>query len=316
MALWDPTTLAERLAAAREVLALVEQVEDPSLRFWGYFRATVPFMEQGDFVTADDCVAACGQLSDDLGQPVLRWYASALRSTRALIAGRIVEAGEMAEEAFAIGRVARPKDALLFYLFQLFGVRFEQGRLGEIEEQIDEGARVVPMPLIRPLSVLVLCELGRDDEAIAALHAADLQMVPVNLAWMHTMAIYASVAAYLGDRSAAAVLRELLSPFADQVVAHSVIGLGAASHFLGMLATTLGYHDEADARFAEAAATHARVAAPAWLARTRLEWARMLLTRRQPGDADRARELLSQALTAARDLGLRNVERRAVALLQ
>jgi hypothetical protein len=42
----------------------------------------------------------------------------------------------------------------------------------------------------------------------------------------------------------------------------------------------------------------------------------MLLARRQPGDVDRARELLGQALAAARELGLTNVERRAVELLQ
>jgi hypothetical protein len=41
----------------------------------------------------------------------------------------------------------------------------------------------------------------------------------------------------------------------------------------------------------------------------------MLLTRRQPGDAERARQLLGQALDAARELGLGNVERRAVELL-
>jgi hypothetical protein len=55
--------------------------------------------------------------------------------------------------------------------------------------------------------------------------------------------------------------------------------------------------------------------APTWLARTHLEWARMLLMRRQPGDVERARELLGQALATARELGLGTVERRAVELL-
>jgi hypothetical protein len=41
----------------------------------------------------------------------------------------------------------------------------------------------------------------------------------------------------------------------------------------------------------------------------------MLLTRGGPGAAERAGELLHQALAAARELGLGNVERRAVALL-
>lgn len=86
-------------------------------------------------------------------------------------------------------------------------------------------------------------------------------------------------------------------------------------HYLGLLATTIGRFDDAEARFA-AAATHERIQAPTWLARTRLEWARMLLVRRQPGDVERARELLGQALATARELGLGNIERQAVALLR
>jgi hypothetical protein len=52
------------------------------------------------------------------------------------------------------------------------------------------------------------------------------------------------------------------------------------------------------------------------LAHTYLEWARMLLRRGQPGDIERARELLGQAVTTARELGLANIERRVVELVQ
>jgi hypothetical protein len=51
------------------------------------------------------------------------------------------------------------------------------------------------------------------------------------------------------------------------------------------------------------------------LAHTRLEWARMLLARRQPADAERARELLGQAMATARELGLAKIEREAAGLL-
>ena len=89
----------------------------------------------------------------------------------------------------------------------------------------------------------------------------------------------------------------------------------SVSHYLGMLATTLGRFEDAARHFATAAARHETIGAPTWLARTRLEWARMLLSRRQVGDVDQARELLGQALDTARDLGLANIERRAVQLL-
>ena len=91
---------------------------------------------------------------------------------------------------------------------------------------------------------------------------------------------------------------------------------GAVDHELARLSTVLGRFDQADIDFQSAARFHERLGAPAWLARTRLEWARMLLARRALGDADRARKLLGQALTTARDLGLANMERRAVGLLQ
>jgi hypothetical protein len=47
-----------------------------------------------------------------------------------------------------------------------------------------------------------------------------------------------------------------------------------------------------------------------------VEWARLRLTRRASGDAEEARRLLDLALSAARELGLVMVERRACALLE
>ena len=51
-----------------------------------------------------------------------------------------------------------------------------------------------------------------------------------------------------------------------------------------------------------------RLDAPAWLARTQLEQARLLRTRAEPGDADWARQLLGQALATARVAALPKVE--------
>src|SRR5207253_826654 len=85
--------------------------------------------------------------------------------------------------------------------------------------------------------------------------------------------------------------------------------------YLGMLATTLGRYFEADAHFAAAAAIHTRIGAPAWLARTQVDWGRMLLRRDGKGDAEQAGELLASALRTARRIGLPTVERRSAALL-
>jgi hypothetical protein len=82
-----------------------------------------------------------------------------------------------------------------------------------------------------------------------------------------------------------------------------------------MLAATAGDFLQADTEFAAAAATHERIRAPMWLARTHVEWARMLLARAEPGDRDRAGDLLRPAIATARALGLARIEREAVDLL-
>jgi hypothetical protein len=94
------------------------------------------------------------------------------------------------------------------------------------------------------------------------------------------------------------------------------VSSGCTDHYLGMLAAALGRHEQSEQHFRAAAAVHERIGAPAHLGRTYVEWARMLLARGQPGDAERAHQLLDEALSTARELGLVNVERRAVALLQ
>ena len=53
---------------------------------------------------------------------------------------------------------------------------------------------------------------------------------------------------------------------------------------------------------------HAAIPAPAWLARTRLARAAVLVERGSPADAEPARVLLEQALATARQLGLTTLE--------
>jgi class 3 adenylate cyclase len=81
------------------------------------------------------------------------------------------------------------------------------------------------------------------------------------------------------------------------------------------LMSAMGACDEAESWFRQAAVTHERISAPAWRARTRLDWAAMLLQRRDAGDVDEARRLLSQVLASAGELGYPGLERRAGRLL-
>ena len=164
----------------------------------------------------------------------------------------------------------------------------------------------------------LLCELDRHQEAVEhyeLLAAENFTALPRDPTWMMGLSQCAAVAASLGDRAGARVLFDLLVPYASQIVFINGGAIGAVAHYLAVLAATFGDLDEAERRFGEAAGTHERIGAPTWLARTRVEWARMLLTRAKPGDTEQAHDLLHQALATARDRGLTNIQRRAIELI-
>jgi hypothetical protein len=134
--------------------------------------------------------------------------------------------------------------------------------------------------------------------------------------WFRTVVPAALACARLADPALVLPLYDLLLPFADVITGVNIGWSGSGNHHLGMLASVLGRFDDAEEHFSAARATHDRIAAPAWRARTNLEWARMLTTRRAPRDASRARLLLDEALDSSRRLALAKVETDAVALLR
>ena len=108
---------------------------------------------------------------------------------------------------------------------------------------------------------------------------------------------------------------QLLLPYNGRtvVVGFAAACYGALSRYLGVLATTLERWEEAEQHFEDALAMNARMDARPWLAHTQHQYATMLLARDQPGDDEKARELLKAALVTARELGMRALEERITA---
>lgn len=153
-------------------------------------------------------------------------------------------------------------------------------------------------------------------DTLGPLAAGGFAGLPVDTCWLRGATDSAATCAAIGDTAWSETLYALLTRHAD-LLPTICLGTptGSVRHYLGLLATVLRRFDDADAHFAAAEAVHERLGAPAWLARTRVAWARMLLVRRGTGDADRARALLDQARATAVDLQLAAIERRAAAVL-
>jgi tetratricopeptide (TPR) repeat protein len=314
-----PDTHEQRLAYTEELIGLAERLGDPVITARASLYRARSLGESGNLEAADFFLDRAERLSAQLGQPTLRWLVGHFRTIRTTLGGELEAAERFAVAGCELGEATGQPDALLIMASQLFLVRLDQGRLGELEERLAGRVAAAPHFLaVRAYLALLLCELDRPDEArehYEQVAAENFTRVPKDPPWIIAIPASAAVCAYLGDRDRATVLFDLLEPYASQVVFTAGGSFGAVGHYLGILAATSGDLDEAERRFAHAAATHERIGAPIWLARTRLEWARMLLDRGRPGDAEQARALLGQALATARARGAANIERRTVQLL-
>jgi DNA-binding SARP family transcriptional activator len=328
----DPVTLAYVLARRypalvpnaerRAEMAELEQLAaglDAALLVWARLWRSLADLTFGHLEGYHRGLDSAMELADELRQPLLRWPVAFLDAGRYRMAGRLDEAEARNQEAFTMGQAAGVDDAFLIYSATLWWIRYDQGRLDEVLDALEGGSKRADFnPLQLALLGVAYCEVGRPGDAehvLDRLAADEFAALPANYARLYGLTMAAEVCAGVRDAERAAVLYGQLHPYRGLVATGGSLTPGSVDHYLGLLAAVEGRFDQAGRHFEAAHASHEALAAPTWLARTRLEWARMLLTRRQPGDTDRAKELLGQALATARELGLATVERRAVELL-
>ena len=314
-----PENAAERFAATTELLSIADGLGDPvaasralSLRF----KAA---MELTDVAEAERSLARNRELVAELGQPTLTWVALHHHATLRLLREEI-DAEAAMEAAYEFGVSARRPSIGVFKLAQQYWLLHERGRSGELEEAFRQLTEQTRYPMMTAGYATIFLEKGQEDRAAELfdeLAATGFAHPTNNVAWLHFHGFCAILCARLGRRDCVSLLTSRLEPWSDQLIAAAFAGWisGPVTYHLGLLATTTGEWGEAESYFAAAAATQERIAAPTWLARTRLEWARMLLARAEPNDADRAHDLLRQALATARERGLTKLEGEAVALL-
>lgn len=313
----DPSAVDERALLAGELAQIAGRIGDPTLEFYAGLARFLTGSEQGDMAAADQGLAICTRIAEDLAQPLLRWRAAGLQAHRAFVDGRLDDVERWTEEALRFGEAAGQPDAATLY--DLFIVRILQGRPDEAVELARPLVEAFGGAAAYPAILAWACaEAGRVEEGranLARVRGATFGGLRRDYLWLATLSVLSRACARLGDTSAAEELYDLLRPHRSASVIGQSVWFGLVAYDLGLLAASLGRYADADAHFAAAVETHTRIGVRGMLAHTYLEWARMLLVRRQPPDAERARDLLGQARATARELGLGNIERQAIALL-
>jgi class 3 adenylate cyclase len=317
-AIWVPDTFEDRRSSTAEALALAAQDPDPAARFWAAIWRTAWAYEAADRGEFIRCATMADHLAAEVGLPIQRWTSHFHQTTLALLTGDADRAEDLATEALKLGTDTGQPDAVAIYGAQLVVIRWHQGRTEELIEMVRGIASALPgIPAYRAALALLCADAGRvndvramlDEETAAGfLHPHDYLLPSGMVAW-------SEAASLLRDQSAAALLYERLAAWPDQVAITGASLLGAVAHSLATLAGLLQWYDEAEHHFERALAIHKRLEAPFFIARTHLEWGRMVLARGRPGDRDRGRAMVHEAARLARRFGCSAVERRAAELL-
>ena len=238
--------------------------------------------------------------------PAFQFVGHAFAVVLHLAAGRFDDAERSAERAHALGSAANsPFDAGVYGL-QMFAIRREQGRLGEVAPVLKLiSAAEDRQPLWRPGVAALYADLGLLDDArreFVALAGDGFATIPRDAVWPACASFLADVCVTLRDQDRAAELYEALIPFRERnIMAGMTICLGPGDRFLGNLAALLERSDVAEGHYRAALDLATRSSSPVWEAHALHDHARFLHGR---GATAQALELQERAQQLAAFLGM------------
>jgi DNA-binding CsgD family transcriptional regulator len=318
---WQHERVSERVASAAEAVELAAGAGHKSLMFEAAAWCMFDLFELGDMTSWLMSIAAYEQGAQELREPFMRYVAASSRTMHALLEGRFADAERLAQRTLEIGDRMPGMDAGGVYGVQMFTLRREQGRLGEVGPLVRHFVQSHPQGHVwRPGLALVYAELGQLDAARAEfdlLAADDFCTLVRDGAWGVSVAYLAQVCSALGDARRAEVLYSMLAPYSGRnlLAGTSIACLGAADALLGSLCATMRRWADAERHFVAAIAMNERQGAWPALAHARYHHASMLLARAGAGDAELARSLLGDAAREAAALGMRALAGRIEARL-
>ncbi len=307
--IWWPENPQERLELATELVALAAETQDGERMVGGHIAMFGALVELGLVREAKAEIDRVRLIADEIRQPAQLWVSQAVHAAVLLLEGRFDEAEPLIEETLRAPQPTAVRDNLSAARFQMLLLRREQGLVGETESLIRDSVDEFSWyPLHRPTLACLLLDLGRDAEAreiFEALARDDFAIFHRDNEWLLATSMAAEACYLLQHIEKAEVLYEQILPFRGRLAVGLTEGiLGAVDRYLGLLADLLGRLAEAERHFEDAIAINERMGARPWAAHSRHDLARLLLTRAGSGDRERATDLLGEALTAARGMGM------------
>ena len=308
----------ERLEVANEIVSLGRSLNDLELESRGLVQCIEDLLELGRIEDVDVAMAEVDRIAEMLRIPSLSWHQAHHRAMRALHAGRFAEAEVATAQALQMGLRVAADLAWQFYGIQTWILRREQGRLGELADQVRSLSERFPTNTGWRSALAYWDALeGRTKDAergLAALVDDGLAAIRRDVNWLVAPSLLAEVCFLIEDARRASVLYDALGerPESEVVVGLSMAHNGPVARYLGLCAATMGERDAAVAHLESAMARCERSGARPMLARCSLDLARV---HARSGERDLAVARATASLGVAAELGMKRLERDARQLL-
>jgi tetratricopeptide (TPR) repeat protein len=307
-----------RLPLNLEAEQLAESLGDRERGLRSLVRLTFDHMELGELAAADARIAHLERLAQQANAGRYVWRVPLFRSMRAMMHGRFHESEELMQQAHESGTRIEDPQLARCYTFHHEGLLRAWERHEEMAE-FDLTAR----PLRASFYSGPHWQNGGSAFTCARIEAVEqahmyLDLIPQKdwplvhnpPAFMHL----GEPLAMCGARKLVQRVYDLLLPARERYLSWGFtkfIWDGSATRVLGLLATRLERYEEAEAHFSAAVDQLERLDARPYLARTRYEHGRALLTFGRAADRERALRSIEAARTSAERLDMRGLVRLA-----
>ena len=321
VALWRPDRLRERLEIAREMIAVSDRAGDRESELQGRNWLVTDLFEAGEMEQLKAAIDAYEQLAKQLRLPTYEWYAPLWRAAIATLEGAFSEAHELVGEARQLGRRAGDANAGLLADMVDYAELVARGRpdliIGRHRELLTQKASTSPAALSYAAGwswcFSAVGDMPAAREHFERVARDNFAHVPFDVNRLDTLAACADACSALGDAERAAILRQLLVPFADRHACGAGRALGSWGSIqrpLALLCAAMGCLEDAEEHFDAALEANRALGWRPWLTWTQYQYAGMLVARGAREDGERASRLLAEAIELAHELGLDGLEKR------
>jgi hypothetical protein len=314
-AVWLPGHEQELIAAATELIELIDERERPEMLVVALARRGVTRLALGDVDGNDADLARAWEIAEQHSLPLVSSQLISLQAARAMLDGSYEVAVELIDRAWAVTQRTQLYTQERTDLVMRAFVWIDQGCLPEkLAELAPDAMATEATGGTLLITAVALLQAGQPSAAAAAVAAED-GFAPYPLQWdaLSITCWQALIAAELSaEPSVCAAIAERLLPFAEQIAIHGGIGaLGPVGVFLGMAQAGAGQLDEAERHLRQAIETAERLGLRPALVRGRLALAGVLTAR---GERSAAAGEAAAAREGAEEIGMCLLARRAARL--